>query len=199
MSSFIVNKTLDFIKNYSNYSNKDLNKIKYGIEGVYLTISKIIIIILIGIIFNYLDIVIITLIFFNILRFFAFGLHASKSWQCLILSIIEFNILPYILNNIAVNNIHIIIFGLISFLSFLLFAPSDTEKRPLTNKRKRIIRKVCSLLICILFIFTSYKLIFLRVPILTSLIIESLMINPFIYKILGLKYNNYKNGGAQNI
>jgi len=199
MSSFIVNKTLDFIKNYSNYSNKDLNKIKYGIEGVYLTISKIIIIILIGIIFNYLDIVIITLIFFNILRFFAFGLHASKSWQCLILSIIEFNILPYILNNIAVKNIHIIIFGLISFLSFLLFAPSDTEKRPLTNKRKRLIRKVCSLLICILFIFTSYKLIFLRVPILTSLIIESLMINPFIYKILGLKYNNYKNGGAQNI
>lgn len=193
MSSFIVNKTIGFIKKYSDFSETDLNKINYGVEGIYLTISKIIIILLIGFIFNYLDIIILTLLFFNILRFFAFGLHARKSIHCLILSIIEFNIIPLIFIYFDINNTFIILVGLFSFISFLLFAPSDTEKRPLTNKRKRIIRKMGSLILCIVYVFICFKFKYLCIPICCSLIIESMMINPICYYILGLKYNNYKN------
>ena len=192
MSSFIINMSLDFIKNYSNYSNKDLNKIKYGVEGIYLTVTKILIIILLGIIFRYLSIVILTVLFFNVLRFFAFGLHAKKSWHCLILSILSFNVLPYILNYLTINNTLITIIGFISLISFLFFAPSDTEKRPLKNRKKRIIRKIISVFVGIIFIIVSFYISYLRVPILCSLLIESFMINPVCYKLLGLKYKNYK-------
>ena len=196
MSNFIVNKTINFIKKYSDYSETDLNKINYGIEGVYLTISKILVILIIGIIFKYLGVIILTLLFFNILRLFAFGLHAKKSIHCLILSIIEFNILPFVIMNINISYYGILLIGIFSFISFLLFAPSDTEKRPLTNKRKRIIRKISSLIVCIIYILICFKFNFLKNAICCSLLIESIMVNPLCYYILGLKYNNYKKTRA---
>lgn len=197
MNELIINNIFTFIKNNTNHSEYELLKIKYGLEGVYLTITKTFIIIFIGIIFKYLDVVILTLIFFNIIRFFAFGLHAKKSYQCLILSILEFNILPYIFSNIDISIILIIIISIFSFISILLFAPSDTEKRPLTNKKKRIIRKVLSLIICLIYILLAFKLKSISHLIICALLIESIMINPITYKLLGLKYNNYKR--AKNI
>lgn len=192
MNNFILDKTLNFVKSNTEYDEHELLKIKYGLEGIYLTITKIVIILVIGIVFNYLETVIITLLFFNILRFFAFGLHAKKSWQCLILSILQFNVLPYLFLKIDIQLSLILILSIIAFISFILFAPSDTEKRPLKSKKKRIIRKICSIIsvICLFFITIYFKN--LRAPILSSLLIESIMINPLSYKLLGLKYNNYK-------
>ena len=192
MNQAIINKTLKFIQKNSNFSEEEYNRIEYGLEGVYLTISKIIVIVFIGIVFHYLDVVLLTLLFFNILRFFAFGLHAKKSWHCLILSILQFNILPFIFLHITINS-HIIIFiSIFAFISFLLFAPSDTVKRPLTNKKKRIIRKILSIVSLFAFLVVLHYFVFLKVPILCSLFIESLMINPLSYRLLGLPYNNYK-------
>ena len=194
MNRLIINKCVDFIDNNSNsnYNEYDLLKIKYGLEGIYLTITKIIIILLIGFIFKFLDTLIITLIFFNILRFFAFGMHAKESWQCLLMSIILFNGLPYLLLNISINNYIFYFISLFSIISFLLFAPSDTEKRPLTNKKKRIIRKISSIIVSFIYILLYFYFTNIRVPILCSLLIESIMINPISYKLFGLSYNNYK-------
>ena len=191
MNQFIINKTMSFIKNNTNKEEQELIKIKYGLEGVYLTITKGIIILLIALITNTLFLVLLTLLFFNILRFFAFGLHAKKSWQCLVLSIIEFNILPIIMSHITLTNYICLTIFILSFISFLLFAPSDTEKRPLTNKKKRIIRKIISLVVLsILFIISLYIKILL-IPIICSFIIESILINPITYKLLNLNYKNY--------
>ena len=74
-----------------------------------------------------------------------------------------------------------------------LLPPSDTEKRPLTNKKKRVIRKISSVIAGIIFFVLALYFKSIRVPILCSLIIETIMINPLSYKLLGLKYNNYKN------
>ena len=193
MNSFFMNRTMTFIKSNSKYSEEELLKIEYGMEGIFLTITKVLIILLIGLIFKYLDTVILTLLFFNILRFFAFGLHAKESWQCLLLSIIDFNVLPYILINISISNSLIIIIGIISILTFLLFAPSDTEKRPLTNKKKRRVRKVLSIMTAIIFILIALFFKSINAAIISALLIETIMVNPLSYKMLGLKYNNYKN------
>lgn len=198
MNKFLVNKSIDFIKKHSESDSLNIDKIKYGIEGIYLTISKIIIVFLISIVFHYFDIVLLTILFFNILRFFGFGLHAKRSIECLIISIFNFNILPIILMHININDyVYIIIYSII-IISYLLFAPSDTEKRPLVNKKKRIIRKIGIIICSILFITISFKYEYFKIPITTSLIIEFLMINPLSYYILGLKYNNYKNYRNQN-
>ena len=192
MNDFLIDKTMLFIKKNSNYSDKELLKIHYGMEGIFLTFAKVLVILLIGIIFNYLDTVIITMIFFNILRFFAFGLHAKKSMHCLIISIIEFNILPYIFLHINLSSTIIwTIFG-ISLISFILYAPADTEKRPLTNKTKRRNRKILSIVFLIIFFFIAIKLSYLTNNILVAFLIEDFSINPISYKMLGLPYKNYK-------
>lgn len=193
LNSLIIHKTLKFIQNNSNYSSSEYNKIEYGLEGIYLTVSKIIIILFIGSFFHYLDTVLFTLLFFNILRFFAFGLHAKKSWHCLVLSILQFNVLPYLLLHVSISNSMIIFVFIFTLISFLLFAPSDTLKRPLTNKRKRIIRKVLSICSLFILLIVMYFFNYLKIPILCSYLIESLMINPISYHLLGLPYNNYKN------
>lgn len=192
LNQILIHKTLDFINHNSEYSEEELIRIEYGLEGVYLTISKVIVILVIGIIFHYIDTILLTLLFFNILRFFAFGLHAKKSWHCLVLSILQFNLLPFIFLHIEINPFIIVVISIFTFLSFLCFAPSDTVKRPLTNKRKRIIRKILSLISFISFLILLYFIPFLKVPILCAFIIESVMINPIAYKLLGLPYNNYK-------
>lgn len=193
MNQLFINKTMNFIQNNSQHSKEDLNKIKYGLEGVYLTLSKTIIVLIIGILFHYLDTVLLTLLFFNILRFFAFGLHAKKSIHCLILSLFHFNILPFLFLNIQINKTIFIGIILFTILSFLCFAPSDTVKRPLTNKRKRIIRKILSIISIFLLLLIAHYFPIFKVPIVCAFIIESMMINPISYHILGLPYNNYKN------
>ena len=63
MKSFFINNSIKIITNYNkNYNQEELEKLKYGLEGIYLTITKTIIIILLGILFNIItEILIITL------------------------------------------------------------------------------------------------------------------------------------------
>lgn len=193
MNQLFINKTMNFIQSNSQHSKEELDRIEYGLEGVYLTLSKTFIILIVGIVFHYLNVVLLTLLFFNILRFFAFGLHAKKSLHCLIMSILHFNILPYVFGQLNITNTFVVLISLFSFLSFLLFAPSDTVKRPLTNKKKRTIRKILSLISIIVLMIIMHYFPSLKVPILCAFIIESLMINPISYLLLGLPYQNYKN------
>lgn len=193
MSHYFIQKTLLFIQNNTNYNKKELLKIQYGIEGVFLTLFKLFFILLIGVIFHYFPIVFITILFFNILRFFAFGLHAKKSSHCLILSLIEFNLLPYLLLRVSISSFMIWMISIITLISFLLFAPADTEKRPLTNPKKRNIRKILSIVSFFIMLIIAYHIKYLQIPIMAAFLIEDFSINPLSYRMLGLSYNNYKN------
>ena len=76
----------------------------------------------------------------------------------------------------------------------ILYAPSDTYKRPLINIKHRKKLKRNSIIITILYIILIFtiKSNYIVNLILLSLIIQSFLINPFIYKIFDLPYNNYK-------
>ena len=77
----------------------------------------------------------------------------------------------------------------------LKYAPADTEKRPLINKKKRIIYKVLTLVIT--FIYLVISLILKNQTIINALylstILETIQILPITYKLYGVRYNNYKN------
>lgn len=194
MKSAFLNSSIKFIKNYKDIDDKDSEKLRYGLEGIYLTIQKMIVIIIISLILGILKDVLITLILFNIIRFTGFGFHAEKSIQCLFISLFQFVLVPYFLINIAIpKTITLIICG-ICIISYILFAPADTVKRPLPNKRKRMIRKISTTIIGI--VYTSLIIIFFNsfiTPLLLSaLIVEAILINPLIYMAFGQPYNNYK-------
>ena len=195
MKKFIVNRAMSVISsNYPNYNEDKLAEIRYGLEGIYLTLTKTIIILLITLILGIFKEAIVFLLSFNILRLFAFGLHAKKSWQCWISSSISFIGIPYLCMYLEMSTIyHYMLIGL-AILIFILYAPADTVKRPLIRKNRRLKFKILTLIISILYIilFINTNDNFIHNIITTSMLLESVLIHPLTYRMFNLSYKNYE-------
>jgi len=181
-------------KNRNNISDDELEVIMYGLEGIYLTITKLVIIFLLAWLLGIFKEMLLTLIFYNILRVFAFGLHASKSWHCLLISSSFFLLGPFLGMIFDINYYFKIGCVVILIILVMIYAPADTEKRPLINPKKRLKWKILSVIVAVILsvciiIFDQYKLsnyMFIGY-------IEAVsMILPITYKLFGLPYNNYK-------
>lgn len=196
MKALFLNNSLNFLKKYNDYSEDEIEKLLYGLEGLYLTITKLIIIVLVSLLLGILKQVTIILILFNVIRYFGFGVHAGKSWHCLISSLSLFVLLPYFLLKINLSKYVILILGIFDIVMYFIFAPADTIKRPFFNKKKRLIRKVITILIGTLYLVISLIIDDIEASTMLSIamMIQSIVICPISYMILGQPYNNYKKG-----
>ena len=195
MKKLILEKCMNLITTYNkDLSEKDKDKIKYGLEGLYLTITKLIFII-ISIILGIFKEVILLLLTFNGIRLTAFGVHAKRSIDCLISSSLFFILTPYICINLTIPILikEIMFIPLVVMIGIL--APADTQKRPLINKKKRTIYKVLSIIISIIYMTLSIviKNNTLSNCFIFALFIQIIIMLPITYKIFGVSYNNYKN------
>ena len=186
---------MNLIKNKKNYSQDELEIIAYGLEGIYLTITKAVVIFGIAICLGILKEVIFLLISYNVIRSQAFGLHATKSIYCLISSLIIFIGGSYICKYIILPFWIMIIISIICNICLFLYASADTYKRPIVNVKKRKRFKFLSSLFGI--IYTILIVIFhdnvIANYLLVGMLSSVLMILPITYKIFNLSYNNYKN------
>ena len=182
---------------YPNYDSDKINEIMYGIEGVYLTVTKTIIIFTMAFILGIAKNLLFLLIAFNFIRLFAFGMHADNSFVCLLFSSSLFLGSAFLCKTLTINTNILYILYLILFLIFIIYSPADTVKRPLIKKGKRIRFKVLSSLIVFVYFsltfivknnyFTNY-LVF-------GLLIEGILILPITYKLFKMPYKNYKSYG----
>jgi len=170
------------IKNYPQYSEEKLAEIKYGLEGIYLTITKIVVILLLSFLLGILKESLLIMLVFNGIRFFAFGIHASKSSYCWIASILSFIVGPMIVKYCFIPQGFQFSIMFVSLILIFLYAPADTKKRPLINERKRIRNKILSSIVCL---FYLVLIAFTEQTISNSII-------PITYRIFKLPYNNYK-------
>lgn len=171
-----------------------LAELRYGLEGMYLSITKLIVIFTLAILFGIIKEMLVMLVIFNILRTTGFGLHATKSWICLVSSSIIFLGLPLIAKFIVIPTIIRQILAIISIILIYKYAPADTKKRPLIKKKKREIYKFITTLNCILLNIAS---LFITNNVLNNLIIfgiyaEVIVILPLSYNLFHMSYNNYK-------
>lgn len=182
-------------KNKSDLNEEQLEIIEYGLEGLYLTIIKIIIILLLAIVLDILKETVLMIIFYNVTRFFTFGLHAKTSTACLITSLLLFIGGTYLATYLQIPLIVKIILSVICLILICIYAPADTEKRPLINPKKRKRFKIQSIIISIImgtliiYLNDSYISNFMVIGQLEAVI----MILPITYKAFDLPYNNYKS------
>jgi accessory gene regulator B len=176
-------------------SKEELEIIEYGLEGVLITVPKIAFIIAVGYLLNILQPLFFAILSFGILRTFASGVHLKNGWACLIFSSVVFLFIAYAGIYIPLPTLIKIFMFLVSFILLILYAPADTEERPLVVPRIRQELKVSSL------IFTGLMfIIVLLLPgghvigsiITWSVFIESVMTTPAIYFILNRRYRNYE-------
>lgn len=194
MKEFILENCMNIIKQNKNYDDIKLKEIKYGLEGLYLMITKLVIITIIAIILNIIKEYIIFTIIYTIMRIPSFGIHAKKSWICLLTSTIAFIGFPLMAINIKLNIITKITIGIILIIGICLFSPADTKKRPIINKKRRMTYKILSTIIAITYITLSIiiKNNFISNAFFYATILQNILISPITYKIFKTPYNNYK-------
>lgn len=194
MKNLIINKAMNFIISNNNYNKTQLEEIRYGLVSVYLTFSKLIVIgILAGLLGIFKEMVIL-LVIYNILRSCSFGLHATKSWICLLSSTIIFIGGTILCMNIQLNNIIISIISLITICIIYKYGPADTKKRPIVSPKRRKVFKYLSTAFAVTF-YTIALIVnnsFISNCLMLSLIVQSIMIHPITYKLFKMPYNNYK-------
>lgn len=194
MKKKFLNASMNLIKKDNKYDEEKLEIIAYGLEAMYLTFTKMIVIFLIAFALGIFKELLLLLISYNIIRSQAFGIHASKSIYCLISSLIMFVggalvckycVLPFEL---------VISLAIVCNICLLLYAPADTHKRPLINKKKRKRFKLLSFIFGVIYtiLIVIFKDSFIVNYLSIGMFEAVLMVLPVTYKTFKLPYNNYK-------
>lgn len=196
MKTLMINNSLNIIKKYyPEYTEEKLEEIEYGLVSIYLTITKLIVISLIALLLGVFKECIIFTVFYNIIRTTSFGLHATKSWICLLFSTIAFIGVPYICAKFFLPINVLMILGTIGIILIFKNSPADTEKRPIINPKRRMAYKTISTVIAILMVTVSILTndSFISNALIAALLLQSFIVSPFAYKLFNLPYDNYKN------
>ena len=195
MKKKILNHCMKVVKNkYPEYDEDKLEIISYGLESIYLTFTKIIIIFVLAIILNIWKEVLLLLAFYNLIRVSAFGMHAKKSIHCLIISLTLFIGGVYLCRYLVIPLILKVVLSIICIILIAKYAPADTEKRPIINKKLRRKYKFISVIISGVFAISIVLLSDKNISnyLLLGMIEATIMLLPITYKIFDLPYDNYK-------
>ena len=193
MKKIIITKCMNYIKKNTEYDDIKLKEIEYGLVSIYLTFSKMIIIIIISLFLGIFKEMLFFSLIYNILRMPSFGLHATKSWICLIISIILFIGLPYLCMVLNIPIIYKIIISIFAILFIFKYSPADTKNKPIVNKNRRLKFKIISTIIAIIYSLLTVIIKSTEISnyFLISLILQNIVISPFTYKLFNQPYNNY--------
>lgn len=195
MKDKIINYTIGFISKYNNYDKTKIEELEYGLVAIYLLVTKLIIISLICLILGiFNEMIIFTLIYIPI-RAVSFGMHATKSWICLIFSTLMFVGLPFLAKHIVISASIKSILAIISIILLFKNTPADTHKRPIVNKNRRLFFKYLSVIVVIVYTFISLFITnqFIANVLLFTLLLQCCLTSPLVYKLFNLPYDNYKN------
>ena len=151
MKKKFLNSSMELIKKNKSYSEEQIEIMTYGLETIYLTVTKMIVIFATAYLLGIFEELFLLLITYNIIRSQSFGIHASKSIYCLISSLIMFIGGALICKYCVLPFWLVISLSLVCNICLLLYAPADTHKRPLVNTKKRKKFKLFSFLLGIIY------------------------------------------------
>lgn len=194
-SKMFADKMMPFLQKYINYSDRDKHKVHYGLEVIYILITKMILITIFSLFLGITKEMYIFLLFYSLLRMYSSGIHLSTSLGCTIFSsVMLLGFTELALNTHMLLEQRIVISGLVMVL-FALYSPADTIKKPLIHEEKRKSNKIISSFICYIYLLLIFliKDSFILNCITYSMILQTILICPATYKLFKQPYNNYMN------
>ena len=194
MKKKFLDSSMELITKNKQYTQDEIDIMAYGLETIYLTVTKLVVIFLTAYVLGIFKEMILLLLTYNVIRSQAFGIHASKSIYCLISSLVMFIGGALICKYCVIPFEIMVSIAIVCNVCLLLYAPADTHKRPLVSAKKRKRFKFVSFTFGI--VYTILIILFRDYSIVNYLLfgmIEAIvMILPITYKIFNLPYNNYK-------
>ena len=121
MKDKFLNYSISKIKSKNNFDDIKIAELRYGLEAFYMLFTKMGVIILINLVLGLTKELILFLIFFTPLRGFGFGFHAKTNFQCWLISLPLFIIIPYLIHYMDMNFITTIIITIFSIFIILFF------------------------------------------------------------------------------
>ncbi|MBX4265662.1 accessory gene regulator ArgB-like protein [Clostridium estertheticum] len=186
---------IKFIKNNTEKSEEEIEKVQYGFQVIIMNLFKIIILFSTAYFLEIFMYTLVAFIVFGIFRSFACGVHANTSLNCIIINYVVFLGNVFISINLSLNKSIIVIIYIISLILVRLYAPADTEERPLVSKKHRNKLKTRAIIVVLGFTLISLLIensIYMNL-ITTSIMEESILITPVAYTIFKKPYRNYAN------
>ncbi|MDD6272389.1 MAG: accessory gene regulator B family protein [bacterium] len=190
MKKKIIDSCINLVNKYYDYDDIKTAELRYGLESLYMTITKMIVAIILSIFIGVTKELLLLSLFYGILRLVMFGAHGKNSIQCWIMSMLIFILVPLLIKYSHVPKLIIIIIFIFQFFLIYKYAPAGTEKRILKNKKKKLVLKYASLFIstCYMFIITYFANDYWSNILFYSLLLSTIFILPITYKIMGVKY-----------
>lgn len=189
----MVDKICDWLlkKIIANDSTIDEEKseiIYYGLQNIIGELPKGLFILLIAWVCGVFKLVLLGTVVFLIYRGFAGGVHLKTHFSCFWVSTLFIVGSTILAKEILFKNTFVVytLLGLFNFLLALLYAPADTENRPIMREAQRKRQKFESLLmICLVYIFSTFVI---EKQVISNLFmymltVESIMITPIAYKV----------------
>lgn len=194
MKNKVINKLLFIIENNKKCSDKDIKVYKYGLEGLYNLFTKTFVILIVTLLLNTAKEFGLILLCYALLRTYSFGIHAESSLGCWISTLSIYIIGSIIVKEIIIVKSIALLIWTFAFISFILWAPADTPKRPLIREkqRKKLKAKVCIISVIYLLLILLINSNTLVNAICFALIVQMICINPITYKLTNTQFNNYR-------
>jgi len=194
MKQMFVDVSFRYINKDGHCDERSTRILKYGLEGLYSHLTKTSVLVALAIILGLWKEVLLSLLFFLLLRTFGFGIHAKTSLGCWLTTIPVYIGGAFFVKYATLPIQIVILIWIIGFLNILIYAPADTHKRPLIRKHQRIRNKVLCTIVAIVY---GYCIIAFNSNILTNvilfaLILQTICIHPLTYKLCKSPYDNYK-------
>jgi len=140
----------NFIAKTRNESHAKRYEYYYGSLILLETIFQLVLFLVIGLAFNILKEVMISLLAFGTLRFYAGGYHANTFKKCTLFSLVI--ILSSVFLSQYILNFMNIILIIISIVVLYIYAPTDHKNKPITNEAQRSKFKIISIFIFVIWI-----------------------------------------------
>lgn len=195
MKQKFINGSIGLIYKYHpEYSQDKLDEVKYGLESIYLTTTKMIILSLLALRFNIFFEMIAMLLSINLFRCTGYGLHANSSFKCLLYSGLILLVSSFFVYDLNISLYFKSAICIACIICFYFFAPADTEKFPILkkeNREKLKFRTVIKSIIASFVILLSNNL-WVGNTLLIGMFIETILILPVTYFLADQPYANYE-------
>ncbi|MCB2362301.1 accessory gene regulator B family protein [Clostridium estertheticum] len=157
-------------------------------------IGNLLIIAIIAFFIGMIKEVLILFVMFGALRLTAAGIHLKSDLGCTVVSLIAFIGGAYITVKYPLSISLTCIISIICTVLLYKYSPADTENRPILKKEHRKKLKIKATVTALVFISINLLLLNKVLFNLTmfALLLQSLSISPWTYKLLKSSYNNYE-------
>ncbi|GMK38603.1 putative AgrB-like protein [Paenibacillus sp. CCS19] len=169
-------------------------KMKLGIEMLLINVTKTLIVYGVSLVCHLFFQTLILHGAYYAVRRYSFGLHASTSLNCTLVSILMFVGTPQLSPYINLSNLAVVGLGLLFAALLYRYAPADTDKFPLIGaERRRKLRRLSaatSLIITLIAIIASSPTV--TALLMLGVALQIITIMPITYKLLKRSVRNYE-------